>query len=116
MAIKNDANRRAVAKYKKENYDQILLRVAKGQKNVIQGYARKGGESVNSFIIRAIAEAMEREKRQKVWAKLCFESVVKQMAGGECAASGAAMKGDWGPPSRLMLGRWLVGCDYGGES
>mgnify|MGYP002773688536 CR=1 FL=1 len=51
MAIKNDANRRAVAKYKKENYDQI------------QGYARKGGESVNSFIIRAIAEAMEREKR-----------------------------------------------------
>ena len=41
MAIKNDANRRAVAKYKKENYDQILLRVAKGQKDVIQGYARK---------------------------------------------------------------------------
>lgn len=38
------------------------------------------------------------------------------MAGGECAALGAAMKGDWGPPSRLMLGRWLVGCDYGGES
>ena len=86
MAIKNDANRRAVAKYKKENYDQILLRVAKGQKDVIQGYARKGGESVNSFM-NYITYGNKKNKSLLFihglasTAKLCFESVVKQMAG-----------------------------------
>ena len=62
MPIKSDANRRAVAKYKKENYDQIQLRVAKGQKEVIKAHADKhDGGSVNAFINRAITNQMERD-------------------------------------------------------
>jgi predicted HicB family RNase H-like nuclease len=63
MPIKSDANRRAVAKYKKENYDQIQLRVAKGQKEVIKAHADKhDGGSVNAFINRAITNQMEQDE------------------------------------------------------
>lgn len=62
MAIKSDANRRAVAKYKKENYDQIQLRVPKGCKDEIKLHADKhDGGSVNAFINRAITNQMERD-------------------------------------------------------
>lgn len=61
MTIKSDANRRAVAKYKKENYDQIQLRVPKGRKDEIQAHAEAHGESTNGFINRAITNQMERD-------------------------------------------------------
>lgn len=65
MAIKSDANRRAVAKYKKENYDQIQLRVPKGRKDEIQAHAEAQSESTNGFINRAISETMERDGKSK---------------------------------------------------
>lgn len=65
MAIKSDANRRAVAKYKKENYDQIQLREPKGRKDEIQAHAKAQGESTNGFINRAISETMERDRKPK---------------------------------------------------
>ena len=55
------ANQRAVNKYKKNNYDRIEITVPKGQRAVFQAHAAAFGESVNSFIGRAIAEAMERD-------------------------------------------------------
>ena len=62
MPIKSDANRRAVAKYKKEKYDQIQLRVSKGQRENIKAHADKhDGGSVNAFINRAITNQMERD-------------------------------------------------------
>lgn len=61
MAIKSDANRRAVAKYKKENYDQIQLRVSKGDKERIKAHAEARSESLNAFINRAIRETVERD-------------------------------------------------------
>ena len=61
MAIKSDAQRRAVAKYNAANYDRIELRVDKGQKAIIKDHADKQGESVNSFVNRAIKETMERD-------------------------------------------------------
>lgn len=61
MTIKSDANRRAVAKYKKENYDQIQLRVPKGRRDEIQAHAEAHGESTNGFINRAITNQMERD-------------------------------------------------------
>jgi predicted HicB family RNase H-like nuclease len=64
MAIKSDANRRAVAKYKKENYDQIQLRVPKGEKDEIKAHAETQGESLNAFVIRAIAEARKRDNEK----------------------------------------------------
>lgn len=52
----------AVNKYVKENYDRILLTVKpKGRKDEIQAHAKAMGESVNAFINRAIAEAIERD-------------------------------------------------------
>ena len=55
------ANQRAVNKYKKNNYDRIEITVPKGQRAVFQAHASTLGESVNGFIGRAIAEAMERD-------------------------------------------------------
>ena len=45
----------------KQTYDRINLTVSKGQKELIQAVAAIHGESVNGFINRAIAEAIERE-------------------------------------------------------
>lgn len=57
------AQQRAVSKYMKENYDVYQIRMPKGRKAEIQAHAEARGESVNAFIGRAIAEAMERDKR-----------------------------------------------------
>ncbi len=56
------AQQRAVSKYMKENYDEIKVRVEKGQKDIIKAHAEARGESVNGFIGRAIDETMERDK------------------------------------------------------
>lgn len=57
------AQQRAVDRYVKENYDRIEIKVPKGRKTEVQAHAEARGESVNAFIGRAIAEAMERDKR-----------------------------------------------------
>ena len=57
------AQQRAVSKYMKENYDEIKVRVDKGQKEIIKAHAEARGESVNAFIGRAISETMSRDKR-----------------------------------------------------
>ena len=55
------ANQRAVNKYKRNNYDRIEITVPKGKREVFQAHAAAHGESVNAFISRAIAEAIERD-------------------------------------------------------
>ena len=55
------AGQRAVNKYMKENYDRVNLTMPKGEKEAVKAHAEARGESVNSFITRAIKEAMERE-------------------------------------------------------
>jgi len=61
VAIKSDAQRRAVAKYNAANYDRVELRVEKGTKDSIKAHAEARGETLNGFINRAIAEAIERD-------------------------------------------------------
>ena len=56
------AQQKAVSKYMKENYDEIKVRVSKGQKDIIKAHAESQGESVNGFISRAIENQMERDK------------------------------------------------------
>lgn len=63
MAV-SKAQQKAVAKYEKENYDKILVRMMKGRKEEIQTHAQAQGESVNAFINRAITETMERDKAE----------------------------------------------------
>ena len=57
------ANQKAVAKYMKANYDDIKVRVPKGERDIIKAHAEKhDGGSVNGFIQRAIKETMERDR------------------------------------------------------
>ena len=56
------AQQKATAKYVKQNYDRIEVKVPKGRKTELQAHAAKRGESVNGFINRAIDETMERDK------------------------------------------------------
>lgn len=61
MPPASKAQQKAVAKYMKSNYDEIKVRVDKGQKTDIQTHAQERKESLNKFINRAIAETMERD-------------------------------------------------------
>lgn len=58
------AQQKAVAKYMKNNYDEIKVRVSKGNKDIIKAHAESKGESLNGFVNRAIDEAMERDKKE----------------------------------------------------
>ena len=55
------AQQKAVSKYMTENYDELKVRLPKGQKNTIKAHAQAQGESLNAFINRAITETMERD-------------------------------------------------------
>lgn len=57
------AQQKAVNKYMAANYDRINLTVPKGQKEEIKAHAESKGESVNSFINRAIKQTMESDKK-----------------------------------------------------
>ena len=61
MAIRSEAQKKAVAKYNSTNYEQILVRVAKGEKEKMTAHAEAQSESLNAFINRAITETMERD-------------------------------------------------------
>ena len=49
-------------RYNAKAYDDIRVRVPKGQKERIQAYAESRGETVNGFINRLIADAMGVDK------------------------------------------------------
>lgn len=53
-------------KYNAKTYDDIRLRVPKGQKEKIQTFAEANGETVNGFINRLIAEAMGEHKTAEI--------------------------------------------------
>lgn len=53
------AQKRATAKYEKENYDKILVRFPKGTKERIQSI---GAESVNRYIIQCVLNSLETRK------------------------------------------------------
>lgn len=55
------AQQKAVSKYMKNNYDELKVRVHKGDKDKIKAHAESQGESLNGFINRAIDETMERD-------------------------------------------------------
>ena len=59
------ANQKAVAKYVKNNYDDIKVRTPKGKRDIIQAHAESLGESANAFINRAIDETIARDKEKR---------------------------------------------------
>lgn len=59
------AQQKAVHEYVKRNYDRIELTVKpKGKKEEIKAHAELNGETLNSFINRAIDETMNRDTMQ----------------------------------------------------
>ena len=63
MAV-SKAQQKAVHKYVKANYDRMELTVPKGRKDEIKAHAESRGQSVNSFIVAAIDEKMERDRAE----------------------------------------------------
>lgn len=63
MAI-SKAQQASVNKYVKSNYDRINVTMPKGRKDIIKAHAESQGESVNSFINRAIESQIERDKEK----------------------------------------------------
>ena len=61
MAI-SEARHRANEKWNAKAYDEIKVRVPKGDKEKIQAFAQGQGETVNGFINRLIVEAMGVDK------------------------------------------------------
>lgn len=57
------ASTKAQNKYIAKTYDRINYIVLKGQKEIIRQHAESMGESVNAFISRAIALAIEHDKK-----------------------------------------------------
>lgn len=64
MAV-SKSQQKAVAKYMKENYDEIKVRTVKGRREQIKAHATKQGETLNGFINRAIAETVERDNSEQ---------------------------------------------------
>lgn len=58
-----EAQLKANKKYH-DKFDMIRIRVPSGEKQVVETHASEMGESVNAFVRRAIAEAIERDKHK----------------------------------------------------
>lgn len=51
----------ASAKYNAKTYEEIKLRVKKGEKDRLKAHAEQQGETLNGFINRAINETIKRD-------------------------------------------------------
>lgn len=51
---------RANTRYKKKTYERVYLQVKKGQKERLKEYAESVGMSVNSFVLSAVEEKINR--------------------------------------------------------
>lgn len=52
-------------RYNAKAYDELKVRVPKGQKEAIKAHAETKGESLNGYINRLIDEDMGRDKEEK---------------------------------------------------
>ena len=59
----SEAQKKASIKYL-EKLDEIRIRMPKGEKNNITEAASAAGESMNQYIINAVDQRMERDKRE----------------------------------------------------
>ena len=57
----SEARKEANQRWNKKTYDQILIHIKKGCKDLIKAHAQSVGESMNQFIVRAIMAQIERD-------------------------------------------------------
>lgn len=48
-------------RYNAKAYDELKIRVSKGNKDIIKAHAAEQGESLNGFVNRAIDETIKRD-------------------------------------------------------
>ena len=60
-----EAQKKAAHKYLHESVEDIRIRVPRGQKATIKAHADAMSESMNAFVLRAIQEAMNRDREGK---------------------------------------------------
>ena len=58
-----EARKKAIQKYFHESVEEFKVRFPKGQKAEIKAHADTMQESMNAFILRAIAETMQRDRK-----------------------------------------------------
>ena len=59
-----DQYKTAQDKYLKEKVDEFKIRVPKGQKQVIQDFAKSKGKSLNAFVYELIQNSMNSENEK----------------------------------------------------
>ena len=57
MAV-TKAQQKAVGKYESANYDKVLLRLSKGDRDKIKAHAQSKGMSLNAYIVGLIERDM----------------------------------------------------------
>lgn len=57
----SDSQKKATAKWNKNNLDRIQIVVKKGQKDIIKELANSHNESLNSYIVNAIKERAKKD-------------------------------------------------------
>lgn len=53
-------------RYNAKNYDELKIRVPKGEKDKIKDHAESNSESLNGFVKRAIDEAITRDNEKVI--------------------------------------------------
>lgn len=61
MAV-SKAQIKATTKYESANYDKVLVRLPKGKRAEVQEHAKRSGQSLNSFIVSAVDEKIEKSE------------------------------------------------------
>lgn len=61
-----EARKAGNKKWDAANLDRMSIALPKGRRDAIKAHASARGESVNSFIGRAIAETMERDDKENM--------------------------------------------------
>ncbi len=60
-----DKYKESKERYLKEKVDEFKIRVPKGQKQIIQDFAKSKGMSLNSFVVSLIDDAISGENRHE---------------------------------------------------
>lgn len=69
MAV-SKAQQRAVAKYSKNNYDRLELKVKKGNKEIIEEAAKKDNKSLNGYILEAVDDKLVKSGNPSILAPI----------------------------------------------
>ncbi len=65
MAV-SKAQQAATAKYVKNNYDRIEIKVSKGKKAIIEAAAKADNESINGYVKKAVKAKYEADTGKEI--------------------------------------------------